>query len=150
MKKIYFIAVIIGILTSCSDENEIEYGNYSEVWGLTKMIINSVDGETTIGEDMEWQESYILNSDGTFIKSRWLDEEKIQANGIFKYKNVGGENYIEFTYNVDNELIGNCTSELKEKLLFNEEEHMLKSTWQNCDGPELEYKRLRFICGNGL
>ena len=149
MKKIYFIIIIMGVLTSCSDKNEIDDVNYSEIWQLSKMIVSSVDGETTIGGDMEWQESYILNIDGTFIKSRWLDEEIIQANGIFKYKNVEGENYIEFIYDVDNELIGNCTPELKETLIFNEKEYMLKSTWQNCDGPELEYHRL-VVCGTGL
>lgn len=135
---------------SCSNNDEPDYKNYSEIWQLAKMTVINIDNEfVTTGGDMEWQENLSLNNDGTFIKERWREDEIIQASGVFEHIILGNENYIELTYSVDSELIANCTSDLKEILFFEEEEHVLRGIWQNCDGPELEYYR-QFICGTGL
>jgi len=48
--------------------------------------------------------------------------------------------YLELTYENDSEIIGSCYGNLKEELYF-KANNSLSSTWQNCDGPGLEYKK---------
>jgi hypothetical protein len=44
------------------------------------------------------------------------------------------------TYSIDSDIIGSCSSELKEELNF-QSENVLLSTWQQCDGPGLKYEK---------
>jgi hypothetical protein len=45
-----------------------------------------------------------------------------------------------FTYSINSDIIGSCSSELKEELNFLSE-NVLLSTWQQCDGPGLKYEK---------
>ena len=104
---------------------------------MTGQIPNS---ETT-GIDMEWQEFYLLNSDRTFIKSRERNGVLTEEPGSFSFEDLSDGKYLVLTYEADNDIIGNCTSDLKEVLMVKSETRML-STWSACDGPGLEYKRI--------
>jgi hypothetical protein len=70
--RILFL-ILIGVLFSCNknddtDKETEEFGN----WILVEMNGSIPNSETT-GSDMEWQEIYSLNTDGTFQKSRDRD-----------------------------------------------------------------------------
>ena len=145
MKKVLFIFLFTGILVSCSSDEIPNNSDYSEVWNLTKMT-GSFEGSETTGANMEWQETYKLNTNGSFKKVRVLDELLIEKTGIYVYKSLNEQNVIEFTYEEESTIIGNCTGDLKEVLLIIEEGGKLKGTWQACDGPGLEYEQMLF-CG---
>jgi len=145
MKKVLFILLVTGILISCSSDETTDNYDYFEVWQLTKMT-GSFEGSETTGINMEWQETYKLNANGSFKKVRVVDELLIEKTGVYIYKNLNEQNVIEFTYEEANSIIGNCTGDLKEVLLIIEEGSKLKGTWQACDGPGLEYEQM-FFCG---
>ena len=67
MKKQILFLMIIGILFSC-DKNDDDINLETEIignWELIQMTGSIPNSETT-GTDMEWQETYQLNNDGTF------------------------------------------------------------------------------------
>jgi len=67
MKKIVSILFIMSLIVSCSKDKELEtITNFSEYYELVKMT-GSFSGSETTGSQMEWQETYILNTkEGTF------------------------------------------------------------------------------------
>ena len=90
---------------------------------------------------MSWQEFYLLNPDSTFSKSRTRDGITKSSQGDFKYVEIGDEHYLQFTHNLENELIGNCSADLQEFLLIISD-HKFSSSWHACDGPGLVYQRV--------
>ncbi|MEE9431655.1 MAG: hypothetical protein V3V16_11475, partial [Melioribacteraceae bacterium] len=97
MKKYLLIITIAStVLISCSPlfENVFEEGIDSQKWNLIKMTGNFV-GSATTGNDMEWQESYILNKDRTFLKTRVRNKKATKVSGNFKYKTISDEKYLE-------------------------------------------------------
>jgi hypothetical protein len=92
---------------------------------------------------MAWQEFYLLNSDGTFIKSRVLNGVTTEASGTFSFKTVSDEKYLTLTYKTSNSIIGSCTPQsLKEELWTKiTTTNRMMSAWAACDGPGLEYER---------
>jgi hypothetical protein len=54
---------------SCSSDDESPFKDYKGKWILTQMTGMTANSQTT-GSDMEWQEFYLLNANGTFKKSR--------------------------------------------------------------------------------
>ena len=95
---------------------------------------------STSGSDMEWQESYLLNSDGAFTKSRERNGVIIEASGTFVFKDLTDGKYLELSYESNSVIIGSCTAGLKETLWVRSEKKM-SGTWSYCDGPGLEYER---------
>ena len=124
---------------SCSKDEKFDLNKYPQKWQLIKMNGQIPNSETT-GKDMDWQEYYLLNSDGTFTKHREIGEKITEISGIFIYKDLSDGKYIEFNYKVENEIIGSCSSKLSEVLRVKSESKLL-GTWLACDGPELEYDR---------
>lgn len=104
---------------------------------MTGQIPNS---ETT-GIQLEWQEFYLLNSNGTFTKSRERSGIFTEKSGTFVFKNLSDEKFLELNYKSYNSIIGSCTSEPRETLWL-KSETKLQGTWANCDGPGLEYERI--------
>jgi len=146
MKMYLFILLIFGMFISCSNDEIIQSPDNFEIWQLTKMTW-SFEGSETFGANMEWQETYKLSENGSFTKIRLVDEEPIEKTGVYFYKIINEQNTIEFVYDEDNNIIGNCTGDLKEVLLITDNGSKLVSTWQACDGPGLEYGQI-FFCGN--
>ena len=48
------------------------------------------------------------------------------------------------TYAAASPIIGACTTEPKETLALKNDDTLV-STWQNCDGPGLEYQKVKVI-----
>jgi hypothetical protein len=89
---------------------------------------------------MEWQEFYLLNPNGSFIKSRNRKGIITEISGTYKVVNSPTENLLTLTYSSESQIIGSCTSNVKEELHFNSE-NILVSSWQTCDGPGLKYEK---------
>ena len=142
MKKQILFLLVIGILFSCNKNDD---GNNLEIeiignWKLIQMTGNIPNSET-IGTEMEWQESYRLNSDGTFQKSRDRDGVILDVSGIYNIVDLSDGKYLEFIFNEESEIIGSCYSNLKEVMFF-QSENTFSSTWSACDGPGLKYEKV--------
>lgn len=104
------------------------------------MTNGRADIPTMSGESMIWQERLTLHPDGSFVKYREMKGQKMEATGTYAYVDLSDGKYLELVFEKSNELIGNCTGDLKELLRVNEEGN-LSGTWQACDGPGLTYQR---------
>ena len=135
MKKQILFLMIIGILFSCNEsENKI-----TGSWKLIEMTGNNQNSESADNE-MEWQETYQVNTDGTFLKSRNTDGVTITATGTYNILELPDGKYLEFTYNNKSKIIGSCSSNLKEEVFF-QSKNIFTNTWIACDGPSLKYKK---------
>jgi hypothetical protein len=140
MKKKILFLMIIGILCSCS-KNEINLENQIiGNWKLIQMSGTIPNSETT-GTEMDWQETYLLNTDGTFQKSRNRDGVITEISGTYKLINNSTESLLELNFNSESEIIGSCTSNTKETMNIQSETIFL-SSWNACDGPGLRYEKI--------
>lgn len=148
MKKITALLVCIVLLLSCSSDDD--YGLEStqfvyaeQQWTLVKMTGSFQNSETT-GSEMEWQEYYTFSPEGTFIKSRTVDEVVYEATGNFEVIEFDNDpnHYLELTYQTVNALVGNCTEDDKELLMYRNST-MISSLWMACDGPGLDYELVK-------
>ena len=117
-------------MASCSRNSEVlksedlSINIYPQTWKLVQMSGNLVGSESE-GDEMAWQENYIFNSDGSFIKTRITEGEIESASGRFSFnKNI--QNFI-LNYEQTSPIIGNCDSKIEESLYFNEENKILIS-----------------------
>jgi hypothetical protein len=144
MRHLTIIVAFLSIFCSCTKDNvettTTTSVDYHGKWTLVKMSGSMLNSEST-GTAMDWQEFYLFNNDGTFTKSRVRDAVETTISGTFTTLNHSDDLYLELTYPNDSELIGSCYGNLKEELYFNTN-NTLSSTWRNCDGPGLEYKKL--------
>lgn len=90
---------------------------------------------------MEWQEYYLLQEEDRFLRVRMQSGAKVEAKGTAHFEQKSDGIYLVLEYEENNALIGNCTGDLKEEL-FLESDNKLVGTWQACDGPGLEYRKL--------
>lgn len=145
MKTAILVCTILLASVSCSKKTEatdpidLVTGNFPQKWVLVKMTGNTANSETT-GQDMEWQENYLLRADGSFTKTRITGDETITAEGTYEQKTEGGEEKLIFIFNEDSPIIGTCTGDNKETFSLNSEDQ-LQSSWFACDGPGLFYER---------
>jgi hypothetical protein len=141
MRHLTIFITFLSVFSSCTKETEeITTTNYDEKWTLVKMsgsLINSV----STGVAMEWQEYYLLKNDGTFSKSRIRNEVETKVSGTYTIIYYQDKKHLELTYPIDNDIIGNCSGDLKEELYFTSN-NTLSSTWSACDGPGLEYLKV--------
>jgi hypothetical protein len=141
MKKYLLCLFLICSLSTCTGDDELEPDQFPQKWQLVKMTGEMVNSEST-GDDMDWQEYYILKSDDTFTKFREREGLLSEASGTFEFVNTLEVKYLELSYPRENELIGNCVQEPRERLVL-ESDDILLGTWSACDGPGLEYKRVK-------
>ena len=139
MKNLILVCLIVFTTWSCSKDDKFGIDNYPQKWTLIEMSGQIPNSETT-GDDMEWQEYYLLKPDGTFIKHRERDGIDYEAIGIFTFVDESDGKYLELNYNSDNEIIGSCYANQTESLWL-KSDHKLHGTWSYCDGPGLEYER---------
>ena len=142
MKKIILLVFIIGIISSCNNDDDTNTN--SEVagsWILTKMS-GSIPNSTVTGVDMEWQETYVLNTNLTFVKTRERDGVITEVSGTYTVllpQDTG--RILELTFTNDNNIIGNCSTDLVEHMDFQSEISFV-SSWRACDGPGLTYEKV--------
>jgi len=139
-----FLFLSLFILVSCAEDDDFGLASTQFVfsdqkWELVQMSGSFQNSETT-GEEMDWQEYYIFSPEGTFIKSRTVAEEVTEATGTFEVVEYDNDlnHYLELTYQAGNELVGNCTGDDKELLIYRNST-MISSLWMACDGPGLDY-----------
>lgn len=135
----YIIATLIVFMASCStntNENNLKKGEQS--WKLVRMTGSFINSEST-GSDMAWQETIKLKENGSFEKTRQRDGQTITVNGNYNYSEFEDGTYLILDYGKENELIGNCTGNLKETYWVISDSK-LQGTWLACDGPGLEYE----------
>jgi len=150
MKKIILILVALFSIYSCTKESDdmAEILEYAGKWELIKMT-GSVEGSEYTGSDMEWQETYVINEDETFLKTRVRGDSTVIVTGTYTFTERGLldevesdiKTHIEFSHNIDNAIIGNCYSNDTSEYLYFNTNNKLVSTWNACDGPGLEYTK---------
>lgn len=141
MRKLIPYFFIFGVLSSCIDNVDHVEDKYPQQWQLVR--ISGEDGQSSKhGGRLEWQEFYLLNPDGTFLKSRLDNGTKISATGVFSVQETPDETTLVLTYDAPSEIIGTCTSDLQETLVFLSNNFLI-GTWAACDGPGLEYFRVK-------
>lgn len=142
MKKLGIIFILMLSLISCSkdDTKTPAATDYYGKWTLVKMT--TFRTANTIFDKLEWQESYVFNTNGTFVKTRIADNKTITASGTFKTTKSDKGTSFELTYKENSPIIGTCFGNLTESLSINQE-GLLVSFWQACDGPGLVYQKAR-------
>ena len=138
MKKGLLLLAVVILLSSCNSDDDSN-GNIFGNWVLTTMY-GGTPNITLTGTDMEWQESYQLNTDGTFLKSREHDGIITEASGTYViYVSQDGQS-LELFFDNDSEIIASCNN-LIEYMIF-QSETSFNSTWLACDGTGLSYEKL--------
>ena len=146
MKIQYLFLPLIFFLACSTNSNEandvvnLQADVFPQRWDLKSMSGMVAGVPPTTGEDMDWQEHYLLSSDSTFVKTRKTKDGSLQDSGTFSIINLSDGKYIEFNYQEKGVLVGNCSNEPSEVLRF-ESETKLVGTWWACDGPGLFYER---------
>ncbi|SNR55852.1 hypothetical protein SAMN04488009_2406 [Maribacter sedimenticola] len=144
MGKFAAFTLVLLLLISCSSEDDFglestQFVFSEQKWELVKMTESWANTETT-GSDMAWQEYYIFTPEGTFLKSRTVDEVNTIAEGTFEVMEFEDDDahYLELTFTTGNGLAANCTGDDKELLMYRTSS-MISSLWMACDGPGLDY-----------
>jgi len=142
MKKIGIIFIVMLNLVSCSndDKKSPDASDYHGKWTLIKMT--GIKNANVIFDSLEWQETYVFNTDGTFVKTRIKDNKTTIATGNFTMTNADNVKHFELNYKESNAIIGSCFGNLTESLYINTD-NLLVGLWQVCDGPGLIYKKLK-------
>jgi hypothetical protein len=131
-----FLFLIACTLASCT--KEFDPNKFPQEWKLVTMTTNMmISPIVTTGADMAWQETYTLNSDGTFTKSRTRDGIITDASGTFVYKEILNYNNFELSFVTGIPLVSSCYS--GKEILVVKSETELQGTWSACDGYGLEY-----------
>lgn len=141
MKPIISYLLIALLFSSCIDDVENVEEQFPQQWNLVRMTGSDGSGDKT-GPQLEWREFYLLKADGTFLKSRLEDGTKISATGTFTIEESEEATILVLTYEEPSDIIGSCSPELQESLLFLSNS-ILIGTWSSCDGPGLEYFRVQ-------
>jgi hypothetical protein len=138
MKKLTVLFILLYTFSSCSEDSEVvSSADYSGKWTLVKMSGMKSNSETT-GSDMDWQEFYVFDHDGTFAKTRERGGNKTTASGTYTINTISDGDYLQLSYPQKSNIIGNCSGNQKEELYLNSK-NLLTTSWKNCDGPSLEY-----------
>ncbi len=144
MKKLYFFVISIFLVLSCTDdgsaqldETELQFEN--QKWELVRMTGN-IDNAARTGDEMEWNEYYVFAPNGTFEKIRERGGIISKAKGIFEVAEYNNDeaDYLELTYQTGQELIGACSADQMEVLIYRSSTE-ISNTWMACDGPGLDY-----------
>lgn len=139
MKKSILISIFVCALISCS--KEFDYDKFPQQWKLVKMT-GQIQGSGTTGADMAWQESILLDTNGTFTKSLERNDQTTVESGTFEFKDLADGKFLVLTYKSINSMVESCTAGLDETIWVRSEKTM-QGTWQECDGPGLEYQRIQ-------
>ena len=146
MKKILFF-LLTTFLFSCSTSNDrvrvsdLAVEDFPQKWSLYKTTGGRENSET-LEEDLEYNEYYLFELDGSFSKHRIDGEQEKLAEGSFEIVESDTPMALLLTYTTDSELIGNCTGNNEEYLYLDESGKTLLSSWWSCDGPGLFYEQV--------
>ncbi|WPR70582.1 hypothetical protein SLW70_11630 [Flavobacterium sp. NG2] len=145
MKRLLLLFGFVLLMTSCScsrdsDDEAIE-DYYLGSWELVQMT-GSFHGSETTGQDMEWQERYQFNKNGSFTKRRTTNSGTKEAQGTYYIRKLADEVTLMLRYPEDNDIVASCISQHEEVLYFTDDKS-LSGSWSACDGPGLLYKKVK-------
>jgi hypothetical protein len=135
MKNRIILLCSILALFSCHSNNQIDpeqLDNYCESWRLVMMTGNIANRPPATGNDMEWQETILLFSNLTFVKTRERGSTTKQESGTYSIETLSDGKYLNLSYGSKNDLIASCTSGLTELLKLNDTGDKLTGTWSAC------------------
>jgi hypothetical protein len=135
-----FLVVLVSCSSDDGNDNTIDLDAFPQEWTLVRMTIGMTD-QTLTGNDMLYQERYLLQENGSFEKIRVQDGQESSAEGTFSYGTSDGSLNLTLNYeDGPNGIISNCGLNETEVLMFNSQKNQLESTYQICDGPTLIYE----------
>jgi len=132
MKSIIVTTLICIIIISCST-NE----GFPQKWKMVKMA-GQLPNSEKVGDEMEWQEFYLLNKDGSFTKNRDRDGIITEVSGVYTLLEEPNETFYVLTFNTTNDINGSCSQGVERLSLI--DPTTIKGTWNICDGPGTEYE----------
>ncbi|WP_343588285.1 hypothetical protein [Flavobacterium sp.] len=138
MKKNGLLIVMLISLISCSDSDDKSSESYIGKWTLIRMGSNNPAANSI--DILEWEESYIFNSNNTFSKTRKRDGKTTTISGTYSVMKTTDQTKFELSYSAQSDIIGSCTA-LKENLYIINDIGSLYSAWSICDGPLLVYDK---------
>ena len=149
MKKLLFYFLAPAALVSCQKADVVKApadakalpDAYPQTWQLVKLT-GQIPGYVKTGADLPWQETYVLQADGTFAKKRQQGNQFVEARGTFAVQPLSDGPYLVLAYGAATPLIGSCTPTTWTETLAVKVDGTLESTWRACDGPGLEYKQV--------
>lgn len=135
MNRIVLFVMMLSVFFSCEKDEDELVG----IWKLVKMV-GSWSGSETGGAEMEWQENYLLNEEGTFLKTRIRDGIVTKETGKYVINEDSNQEYMELTFDSENDIVASCYGGLKEIMI--KSDNVFLGTWNACDGPSLTYEKL--------
>ena len=144
MKRVLLLCSVLVTLVSCQKEDLVkaEAAPYPQTWKLVKTT-GQLPGSTRTGADMVFQETYVFQADGTFVKKRQQGNQALEARGTFSVQHLSDGPYAVLAYAAANPIIGSCTQTTWIETLIIKTDDTMVSTWQACDGPGLEYQKVK-------
>lgn len=145
MKQLFVILITTLSLNSCAvkDDTDVDLkANASQKWKLVSMTGSVANVPPATGEDMFWQEYYLFNSNGTFLKSREQNSSVKEATGTYEIQTLSDGDYFILSYKTGYDLIGSCSSQENKEYLHFISATKMSNTWNACDGPGLTYERV--------
>lgn len=128
---------------SCNDE----VTDCGVVLKLTAMEASMLPNPPLTGNDMAWQESIRLYTNGSFTKTRVRDGVTTEQSGSYAYITADDQKFLELTYTIPkNDLIASCTTAEGTERIQVISDSELKGTWGWCDGPILVYGKAAANC----
>jgi hypothetical protein len=144
MKNVLVLFLSLLSLAACQKEDVAEptVSAYPQTWQLVKST-SSWTRTVLTGSALPWQEKYVFQADSTFTKTRQTGDQTAEARGTFSVRTYPSGQYAILTYSQESNLIGSCTSRsLKESLALRAND-TIRGEWEGCDGPRLEYTRVK-------
>lgn len=144
--KIHLLALLL-IFSACSSEKEekIEVADFSAdsfpiQWELTEMSTMLV-GSQTSGDDLPYNEYYVLKEDNTFTKTRVANGNALKAFGNYSLTSINNDEYFKLEYSSPNDLVESCSSSTIEHLII-DSSTKIRGTANACDWPSKIYRRV--------
>lgn len=130
---------------ACSDSddavNVFDIDSFPQRWELTTMI-GSIPGAVFEDDELLWQETITLKSDGSFIKVRLIDNKRLEGTGSFVFSEENNDMYLTLEFDSETDLIESCSGEKITESFFMPTTNLLSGGSAPCDGPGLFYERI--------
>ncbi|MFD2033462.1 hypothetical protein ACFSKL_01610 [Belliella marina] len=150
MKRYFtYLILLCFILVGCNRDDKEPHFNVLGYWNISS-INTGWTNEVLVGEKIEFQERYIFNDDGTFIKFSTRNQstgerlnEPAQALGVYESVSLkDSDNVFELTLTFETNMgmAANCGGNV-ETLVLTKENKLINNSWTPCDGPSFVYQK---------
>lgn len=155
MKRLFpFLFLLLIVFASCNQDDKEPEFTVTGYWTL-KQIVSGLANTSSDGSLIDFDEKYIFNHDGSFIKfsnrpngmGRKL-EVPVQALGTYEIIQTSSfdeellyELRLEFDTNLG--MIANCGESNVEFLFITRSNQLINTSWAACDGPSFIFSKSR-------